>query len=142
VDEVVCDRCGGQPDTGEGTWMCARCGSIFCFRCFSLDEKQRLLCKDCQTVMRESTIVKNIMKTVRCEYPHAFVVKLADRHTRGMPDLLILLPGIVLFVEVKAPGGVLRPIQRATHTEINTAGGTVLVAWSADDVMTCLAGML
>jgi hypothetical protein len=92
--------------------------------------------------MSEATLVRRIKKAVKAAYPRAFVAKLADRHTRGLPDLLILLPGVTLFVETKAPGGKLSPIQRAVHEEIERAGGYVLVARSVEDVLRCLEASL
>lgn len=85
--------------------------------------------------MKEASLVRAIQKAVRQEHPRAFVVKLADRHTRGLPDLLIVLPGITLFVEVKVPGGTIRPIQRLVHDEIERAGGCVIVAYSVEEVL-------
>jgi hypothetical protein len=81
--------------------------------------------------VKESTIVSKIMREVRNKYPRAIVWKLADRFTRGLPDLLIFFQRLVLdsltnksvlprdyacqvgvlAVEVKAPNGKLKSVQ-------------------------------
>lgn len=91
--------------------------------------------------MKESALVRAIIRAVRREYATAFVAKLADRHTRGIPDILILLPGITLFIECKAEGGRLAPIQRAVHQEIERAGGHVHVAYGVEDVLNTIEAM-
>ena len=44
----------------------------------------------------------------------------------GMPDRIVLMPGGRLaFVEVKAPGKKLRPLQEARHRKLRELGFTV-----------------
>ena len=46
----------------------------------------------------------------------------------GLPDRLFLLPGgRALFVEFKAPGGRLSPVQRLRHRQFAVVGWTVCV---------------
>lgn len=53
----------------------------------------------------------------------------------GVPDRLILLPGARFFlVELKAPGGSLRPIQKVRHAQIRALGIEVYVLASAQEV--------
>lgn len=108
--------------------------------------------------MNESAVVQKIMKAVRDEYPRAYVRKIADRFTRGLPDLLIVAPRdmvavsgtggvtfdfvsrlfntLTLLVEVKDEGGRVSKIQEAEHEEIRRAGGKVVVATCAAEVIT------
>ncbi len=96
--------------------------------------------------MKESDLVRKIMKAVKTKYPAAYVVKLADRYRRGLPDLLIVCPlmiwhaspSITLFVEVKTDDGVVSAIQAQEHREIFRAGGLLLVARSVEDVLMTL----
>ncbi len=104
---------------------------------------------------REATIVQRIRKAVRAKYPTAFVMKLADRFTRGVPDLLIVFrrhnrmdPDLrfmdstgVLFVETKTKDGVMSEIQRDTVRKllgIAPHGCNAIVATTVDEVLTAL----
>lgn len=46
----------------------------------------------------------------------------------GWPDLLIMKYGIILFIEVKAPGEVPDDLQLVVHKQIKAHGGRVIVA--------------
>ena len=85
--------------------------------------------------MREARIVTQIMAAVRREWSGAYVRKLADRLTRGLPDLVIVVQGVVLFVEVKNETGRSSRLQEKEGQEINKAGGIYLVAKSPDAVL-------
>lgn len=53
----------------------------------------------------------------------------------GMPDRLILLPGgKMAFVEVKAPGEVPRPLQKARHKLLGRLGFRVYVLDRKEDI--------
>ena len=53
----------------------------------------------------------------------------------GIPDRLVLLPGgVVELVELKAVGGVLRPVQRAYHHRCARLGTQVTVLTGAAEV--------
>lgn len=53
----------------------------------------------------------------------------------GMPDRLILLPGgKMAFVEVKAPGKVPRPLQKARHKLLGRLGFRVYVLDRKEDI--------
>lgn len=46
----------------------------------------------------------------------------------GVPDRIVIMPGAHIgFVELKAPGGKLRPIQKAVHARLKRLGVVVLV---------------
>ena len=53
----------------------------------------------------------------------------------GLPDRLVLLPGGRSYlVELKAPGGRLRPIQKVWHERAAAIGHHVVVLRSTEDV--------
>lgn len=45
----------------------------------------------------------------------------------GVPDRIVVLPGRVIFVELKAPGGAPTAQQRRVHTRLRTLGADVRV---------------
>lgn len=107
--------------------------------------------------MKESTILAKIVATVTKEFPEAWVRKLADRFSRGLPDLVIcyqrqrLIPVLglssvkptfdtrqefaTLFVEVKRPDGVESKIQELERSRIIKLGGQWIVATSPQEVI-------
>ena len=108
--------------------------------------------------MKESAILLKIQAAVVKEFPTAWIRKLADRFTRGLPDLIIcyqrekLLPPLilsetkknyystspefaVLFVEVKRPDGSESKIQELERSRVTTLGGSWIVASSAAEVI-------
>ncbi len=53
----------------------------------------------------------------------------------GVPDRVCFVPGLAtIFVECKAPGERLRPLQRAVHEEMAAHGATVYTVSSEADV--------
>ena len=84
---------------------------------------------------KESAIVRDIIAAVRQKYPRAYVRKIADRFTRGIPDVLIVVHCCwlefnevgVLFVETKTKTGRLSAIQKAEHAEIERAKDGLLL---------------
>lgn len=50
------------------------------------------------------------------------VVKLMKTTMNGIPDLMCLRNGIVLFVEVKTPKGILSELQKYTISELQKQG--------------------
>ena len=49
----------------------------------------------------------------------------------GVPDRIVIMPGgLVTFVELKAPGGRLRAIQKWQHERIRKRGCEVRVIWN------------
>lgn len=58
----------------------------------------------------------------------------------GSPDRIVLLPpGQVLLVELKAPGGKIRPVQRVWHARAAKVGVQVAVLSSKQEVDQWLA---
>ena len=100
--------------------------------------------------MREAAIVRKIIRAVREKYPMAYVRKLADRFTRGLPDVLLVFKTKVvfaeeyhgtLFVEVKTKDGERSKIQEKEAVEIMDAGAKYLVARDAASVLAKMAEM-
>jgi hypothetical protein len=107
--------------------------------------------------MSESALVRKIKAAVKLRCPRAYVLKVADRFTRFVPDLIIQFPregrydhdsrtgwcdndqaAGVLWVETKVKDGVLSKGQRAEHDKIRAAGGSVMVARTVEDVINAL----
>lgn len=71
--------------------------------------------------MRESDIERKLK--VKVEKLGAKVLKFTPQGITGMPDRLILLPGgRTYFVELKAPGKKLRPLQQKRFVELRQLG--------------------
>lgn len=97
--------------------------------------------------MKESALVRRIRINVKAKYPSAYVIKLADRFTRFLPDLLIVYRRSLsksyvagntstLFVETKVPKtGRLSEGQKSEHRKILLAGGELLIVTSAKKVL-------
>ncbi len=74
--------------------------------------------------MREKTIEQKLVKAVKAV--GGIALKLTCPGWGGVPDRLILLPDTRLaFVEVKAPGETLRPLQVKRKRQLETLGFSV-----------------
>lgn len=75
--------------------------------------------------MREAVIENEFVKAVR--KAGGVVYKLTSQTTNGLPDRLVLFfPAKTVFVELKAPGKVLRPLQRKRRYQLQKLGFPVL----------------
>lgn len=82
--------------------------------------------------MRERRVEERLIRAVRDL--GGLCIKLTPPPA-GIPDRLVLLPGgVVEFIELKAPGGQLRPIQRVIHERLRARGHQVLVISSVREV--------
>lgn len=83
--------------------------------------------------MREKEIenyLKNKVKSMK-----GIAIKLNSMSMSGLPDRMVLLPkGIILFVELKRPGGKARPLQLVTHRLLKNLGFEVYVIDSKKQV--------
>lgn len=71
--------------------------------------------------MREKLIEQKLVRAVKDMGGHA--LKVISPGFDGMPDRLVLLPyGRVAFVEVKAPGKVMRPLQEKRKKQLESLG--------------------
>ena len=75
--------------------------------------------------MREAVVENEFVKAVRKAGGVAY--KLTSQTTNGLPDRLVLFfPAKTVFVELKAPGKVLRPLQRKRRYQLQKLGFPVL----------------
>ena len=75
--------------------------------------------------MREYVVENEFVKAVRKAGGVAY--KLTSQTANGLPDRLVLFPNAkVLFVELKAPGKMMRPLQRKRRYQLMKLGFPVL----------------
>lgn len=75
--------------------------------------------------MRESVIETEFVKAVH--NAGGFAYKLTSQTVNGLPDRLVLFsPAKTVFVELKAPGKMLRPLQRKRRHQLQKLGFPVL----------------
>lgn len=83
----------------------------------------------------EKKIEKYLVQSV--EQIGGLCVKFPPLFFRGFPDRIVLLPdGLVVFVELKAPGKTPRLIQRKVHRELTALGFRVEVIDTPESVDT------
>ena len=83
--------------------------------------------------MREKTIEQKLVKATKAV--GGIAPKLTCPGWGGVPDRLILLPDTRLaFVEVKAPGETLRPLQVKRKRQLETLGFSVYCIDNADQI--------
>ena len=74
--------------------------------------------------MRESNIESKLVKAVKSM--GGLAPKFVSPGLDGVPDRLVLLPGgIIAFIELKAPGKKLRPLQVRRKRQLETLGFSV-----------------
>lgn len=61
------------------------------------------------------------------EHHALYFTSISDRYRSGMPDNLIICEGWHVFIECKAEGKSLRPLQRKVADDIRYGGGCVRV---------------
>lgn len=77
--------------------------------------------------MRERTVEQYFIRRVR--EVGGLQRKYTSPGVRGVPDRIAILNGLVYFVELKAPGKMLRPDQVREHRKLRAAGTNV---WTLD----------
>ncbi len=74
--------------------------------------------------MLESTIERNLVEAARKR--GGLALKFVSPGTDGVPDRIVLLPrGRLAFVELKAPGKTLRPLQVRRKEQLEALGFSV-----------------
>jgi VRR-NUC domain len=73
--------------------------------------------------MLEQTIQTRLIRQFKSE--GYYIIKLIRASKSGYPDLLLLKDGVATWVEVKAPGGRISPMQRLRAKELIKAGCVV-----------------
>ena len=83
--------------------------------------------------MLEKDIEAHLVRRVRDAGGKAY--KFTSPANRGVADRVVVMPGgRVWFVEVKAMGGRLSPLQRVFLDEIKGLGCNYKIVWSKEDV--------
>ena len=83
--------------------------------------------------MREKTIETKLVQAVRTK--GGLAPKFTSPGFDGVPDRLILLPGGKLaFIELKAPGKVLRPLQIRRKSQLESLGFSVYCIDGAEQI--------
>ena len=91
--------------------------------------------------MREYVVENEFVKTVRAAGGVAY--KLTSQTTNGLPDRLVLFfPAKCLFVELKAPGKMLRPLQRKRRYQLMKLGFPVLCIDRISQIKPCIDAIL
>lgn len=75
----------------------------------------------------ESTRTAALLKKIRARHPQAFVKKVAQLVGAGLPDAVLVLNGVVLWIEFKGPKTPVTPIQQATMDSLVRNGAYVLL---------------
>lgn len=87
----------------------------------------------------EKDIEAYLGKRVRALGGYAY--KFVSPSNRGVADRLVVLPGVVWFVEVKAEGGRLAPLQALFIEQMKRLDQNVIVVWSKEDVDRWIASL-
>ena len=117
-------------------------------RCSS-DENRRIKRINAQVIdqeaqsdeMREYVVENEFVKAVRAAGGVAY--KLTSQTANGLPDRLVLFfPAKTVFVELKAPGKMLRPLQRKRRYQLMKLGFPVLCIDRLSQIKPCIQAIL
>ena len=87
--------------------------------------------------MREAVVEDEFVKAVRAAGGAAY--KLSSQTANGLPDRLVLFfPAKTVFVELKAPGKQLRPLQRKRRYQLMRLGFPVLCIDRISQIEPCI----
>ena len=91
--------------------------------------------------MREYVVENEFVKAVRAAGGVAY--KLTSQTANGLPDRLVLFfPAKTVFVELKAPGKMLRPLQIKRKYQLNALGFPVLCIDQFSQIRPCIDAIL
>ena len=91
--------------------------------------------------MREYVVENEFVKAVRAAGGIAY--KLTSQTANGLPDRLVLFfPAKTVFVELKAPGKQLRPLQRKRRYQLMKLGFPVLCIDRFSQIKPCIQAIL
>ena len=82
--------------------------------------------------MRESAIEARLRKGVR--KAGGLALKFVSPGNAGVPDRIVIVRGKAIFVELKADGGCLSPLQVEMHNRLRALGMDVRTLYGKDDV--------
>lgn len=83
----------------------------------------------------EAKLQQEIQKLVLRNFPNAFIMKVHGNmyQKKGVPDLLIIINGITIFIETKIKYNKPSAIQLAVINEIKEAGCYAYVVYSIEE---------
>ena len=91
--------------------------------------------------MREYVVENEFVKAVKAAGGVAY--KLTSQTTNGLPDRLVLFfPAKTVFVELKAPGKMMRPLQRKRRYQLMKLGFPVLCIDKLYQIKPCIDAIL
>ena len=91
--------------------------------------------------MRENVIEAEFVKAVQAAGGVAY--KLTSQTANGLPDRLVLFfPAKTIFVELKAPGKMLRPLQRKRRSQLMELGFPVLCVDRLEQIQPVIRAIL
>ena len=91
--------------------------------------------------MREYVVENEFVKAVKAAGGVAY--KLTSQTTNGLPDRLVLFfPAKAVFVELKAPGKMMRPLQRKRRYQLMKLGFPVLCIDKLYQIKPCIDAIL
>jgi len=82
--------------------------------------------------MLERDIEKYLVS--ECKDKDILCYKFVSPQRRGVPDRILIRKGIVVFLELKAPGKSPSPTQVREHIKLTKAGATIIVIDDMDGV--------
>ena len=91
--------------------------------------------------LREYTVENEFVKAVKAAGGVAY--KLTSQTANGLPDRLVLFfPAKTIFVELKAPGKMMRPLQRKRRYQLMKLGFPVLCIDKLQQIKPCINAIL
>lgn len=78
--------------------------------------------------MREAVIQRQIIEYI--ERLGFYVVKIIQCNKNGFPDLMVLIRGSVIFIEVKTPTGKVSELQKYRHKQLTDLGYPIIITTS------------
>ena len=91
--------------------------------------------------MREYVVENEFVKAVKAAGGVAY--KLTSQTANGLPDRLVLFfPAKTVFVELKAPGKMMRPLQRKRRYQLMKLGFPVLCIDRIEQIEPCIEAIL
>lgn len=91
--------------------------------------------------MREYVVENEFVKAVKAARGTAY--KLTSQTANGLPDRLVLFfPAKTVFVELKAPGKMMRPLQRKRRYQLMKLGFPVLCIDRIEQIQPCIEAIL
>lgn len=83
--------------------------------------------------MRENQLQAQVVRYLR-RIPNLWYAVINDRHTSGIPDIIVCYKGHFLAIELKVGSNKPTALQRAQLQRIEQAGGDAIVAYSLAEV--------